>query len=104
MSENAPPVQIIGAAPKKPHQNLVMIMATISLEAPVAKEKSAEMKHGATVGHFRPYISDRGAHTNGPKPNLEYYVSDCGIMLSMLTYPRSRTLVPRTAILSGTPY
>jgi hypothetical protein len=73
MSANAPPVQMMGAAPKKPHQNRVMIMPAMSFEAPVAKEKIAATKHGAMVGHFLPYISDKGAHTSGPKPKLFYW-------------------------------
>jgi hypothetical protein len=54
ISAKTPPVQVIGAAPKKPQKKRVMIMDWISLEAPVANEKRADMKQGATVGHFLP--------------------------------------------------
>jgi hypothetical protein len=54
MSAKTPPVQVIGAAPKKPQKKRVMMMDWISLEAPVANEKRADMKQGATVGHFLP--------------------------------------------------
>jgi hypothetical protein len=54
ISARTPPVDTIGADPKKPHKKRVMRTVCISFADPVAKEKSAAMKHGAIVGHFLP--------------------------------------------------
>jgi hypothetical protein len=74
ISARTPPVAIIGAAPKNPQKKRVMRTVCISFADAVAKENIAAMKQGAIVGHFLPYISDNGAQTSGPNPNLYWLV------------------------------
>lgn len=53
-STNTAPVDIIGAEPKKPLKNLVSNTVCMSLAVAVPKDMAADMKKGASTGHFLP--------------------------------------------------
>jgi hypothetical protein len=47
-------VFVIGADPKNPAKNRVIITVWMSLETAVAKEKTAAKKYGIRTANFRP--------------------------------------------------
>jgi hypothetical protein len=57
------------------------------LAVAVPNEKIAAIKYGASTAGLRPYTSDRGAHTSGPKPK-----------------PNKSKVVPRVDTSTETPY
>jgi hypothetical protein len=70
ISTNAPPAQVMGAAPKNPVKKRETKIVDTFGAAPLTKEKMADVKKGNKIGHLRPYTSDIGAHIKGPKPQL----------------------------------
>lgn len=70
-STKTPPVQVIGADPKKPVKKRVIRTVCRSLAVAVPKDMIIETANGSRTGHFRPYTSDSGAQSSGPKPHLE---------------------------------
>lgn len=81
-----PPMQVIGAAPKKPVKNRVISTVWISLAVAVPIDMMNDIAYGSSTAHFRPYTSDNGAHNRGPNP-----------------HPSSKKLVPNKATSDGTP-
>ena len=71
MSAKTAPTHVSGHAPMKPLKNRQMKTVWASLPTATATLKMEKAKEDMIRGSLRPYNSENGAHTIGPRANLE---------------------------------